>query len=276
MSAESRRSRMYEYLDALKALGWVEQRPLKLRISNRFRKGIGSRVDVLTEEGKTVYRELFGTDPVDQITPFVAKYKTIEAGVLIQVTKQLIEGWSQQANNRWTCEVIDAVWDEDEALACIPGARRSYNYTHRDGTVVRAMPDLIVRMHPQHGKPLLAVIEVERGEYKAADLWDKWERAMRCYPPMMLYVVAPNQRVRKRLFSAWLERVRVVKQRYGLPYGANAAFYTLDVLKDAGLLSAEQLIGLTHRQKEVREKGEELPPEAAVKLPKYWCEDKSK
>ena len=43
--------------------------------------------------------------------------------------------------------------------------------------------------------PPVAVVEVELGGYKLDALREKWQRALLCYPPMPLYVVAPASTV---------------------------------------------------------------------------------
>jgi hypothetical protein len=274
LAESSRRTKVYEHLATLETTALIKMHSLKLRISGRTRQGIGNRVIALTDAGRVMYREHFGSEALDLLTPFTGKYKTVEAGVFIQRVREIIESWNGRSDRRWDVQVIDAVWEPGEAFEHIPGAKRSYHAV--DGSTY-ALPDLIVEMrHVGSRKPTLAVVEVELGAYKLPDLQAKWERAMRCYPPMQVYVVAPNNRVRDRLLGEWRRTVDLVKARYGLPHGANAAFYTPDELITAGLLSARQLTSLTYRQKTANEKGEKLQPEDAVRLPKYWNEIKSK
>lgn len=265
MSASSVRSRVYEHLNALQARGWLEQRDFDLRISNAFRGGIGRSLVVLTDAGRAAFQQHFGAAPVDELTPFVAKYKTVEAGLLIRLTQQIIEGWNSRPDRRWDVTALDAVWSDDEALARIPGAQRAYPSLKN---TERALPDLILRMTPAGGgEPTLAVVEMERGLYKLPDLRAKWARAMRCYPPRMIYVVAPNTKTCKFLYQEWIEQVRLLRRRGELAHDVSAAFYTLDDLNEIGLLDAAQLVELDRRNR--------AHPEQVVRLPRYACEEKS-
>jgi len=226
----------------------------------------------LTEKGIAVYRGLCGKAPIDHLTPFVDRYKTVEAGVLVRLTRELIEGWNGRDDRRWTYDVIDAVWEPDESFGRIPGAQRSYSTP--DGKR-RALPDLIVELAPDSGKSQVAVVEVERGGYDTAGLWDKWERAALCYPPMTIYVVAPKARVRTKLYNEWKRVVRRAADRYGLPHGADAAFYTLAEVDEFGLLSARQFTSLGYLRGDLRKKqrgGEELTEEEKriLRMPRFW------
>jgi hypothetical protein len=269
---DSGRKRLYKSLDDLVEAGLVRKEGLDLSIASYLLKRTGSLVVSLTEKGIAVYRDLCGKAPIDRVTPFVDKYKTAEAGVLVRLTRELIEGWNGRDDRRWTYDVVDAVWEPDEGFGRIPGAQRSYSTP--DGKK-GALPDLIVELVPDSGKSQVAVVEVERGGYDTADLWDKWERAALCYPPMTIYVVAPKARVRNKLYHEWKTVVRRVAERYGLPHGADAAFYTLAEVDEFGLLSARQFTSLGYLRGDLRKKqrdGEELTEEEKriLRMPRFW------
>lgn len=269
MSAESCQAKTFEHLESLQALGWVEQHPLTLRTSDRVRERIGSYAVALTGAGKAACREAFGAEPLDRFTPFRATYDSLEAGVLIRFAQDILERWNGRSGCRWTCEVIDVARAPDEAFERIAGAGRFRPSTSGSAPL---WPDLVLRMQPPSGKAHLAVVEVSTGEYTLHDLRTRWDRALRHYPPAMIYVLAPCVKARNALYREWIGRVKTVKARHGLPHGANAAFYTLDELMDTGLLSAKQLVGITLRKRDAR--GPERSPEDTVRLPKYWCEPK--
>jgi hypothetical protein len=269
---DSGRKRLYKSLDDLVEAGLVKKEELDLSIASYLLKRTGSLVVSLTEKGIAVYRGLCGKAPIDHLTPFVDRYKTVEAGVLVRLTRELIEGWNGRDDRRWTYDVIDAVWEPDESFGRIPGAQRSYSTP--DGKR-RALPDLIVELAPDSGKSQVAVVEVERGGYDTAGLWDKWERAALCYPPMTIYVVAPKARVRNKLYNEWKRVVRRAADRYGLPHGADAAFYTLAEVDEFGLLSARQFTSLGYLRGDLRKKqrdGEELTEEEKriLRMPRFW------
>lgn len=273
MPENTRRRKVYETISKLTQQGLVQKENLGLAVSARLLPGVGRETVSLTESGIALYQRLFGTDPVDALTRFIAKYKTVEAGLLIRRTKEVIEEWNHRSDRGWTCEVIDAVWEPDEALERIPGAQRSY--AAPDGSA-SALPDLIVQMRSRSGETILAVVEVERGAYHTPDLRAKWERAIHCYPPMIVYVVAPNAQTQSRLYEEWRVVVNTVSQRAGLPHDTCAAFYTLLELTETGLLTGKQLTALLYRQKAARKKGQQLPPQHAVRLPRFWCMPRSK
>jgi len=268
LAESSRATYLYSILSRLEELGWLETESIDLKLSNRARKGLSRRAVRLTEAGKQEYRKRFGDDPVDLYTPFVGKYKTVEAGLFIRLVRDLILAWNEVPESTWRYEVIDAVWEPDEAFARIPGAKRSYPAP--DGSTY-ALPDLIVMMIPRvgGGTPPVAVVEVELGGYKLDALREKWQRALLCYPPMPLYVVAPNNKVRGHLFGEYRRVVERVKVTHGLPHGARGIFYTPDEIMDSGLLSPRQLTSLTYRLKQD-------PESVEVKLPKFWFENKQK
>jgi hypothetical protein len=277
LAPDTCRSTVYRSLSTLRKAGLVEKKKIDLRVSTELLQGVGKETISLTESGVAVYRDLFGSEPVDGLGTFEAKYKTVEAGIFIRLTQRVIEGWNTRPDRRWTCEVIDAVWEPDRAFEHIPGAQR--RYTSPDGEH-HAYPDLIVQMHPASGKPLLALVEVERGKYlesSTAAMEAKWERIVHAYPPLPIYVIGPNKATvgtkESGMFGTWLRVVRRIKARYGLPHEVNAVFYTISELERMGLYSPAQLVRQTYRNKEAKQKGDE---ESIVRLPRYWCEPKSK
>lgn len=279
---ETARRGLYKKLDGLVCAGLVRKENLNLNIAPQLRQRTGDLAVSLTEAGVAAYRDLCGKEPVDLLLQVEDKYKSAAAGVMIRLTRELIEEWNSRKDSRWTYEVIDAVWEPEEAFQRIPGAKRSY--TTADGQR-RALPDLIVQMTPvSGGKPQIAVVEVERGLYKTAEIQDKWERSMLCYPPMMVYVVAPSDskktKVRSKMFEEWKRVAARTAERYGLPYGASAAFYTLADLAEFGLLSVRHFSSLGYLIREAKEKRarkKELTEEEKMVLrkPRFWNQEKT-
>jgi hypothetical protein len=279
---KSTRGKLYKKLGGLVSAGLIRKEDLNLNIAPQLRQRTGDLAVSLTEAGVTVYRDLCRKEPVDLLSQIEGKYKSAAAGVMIRLTRELIEEWNSRKDSRWTYEVIDAVWEPDDAFQRIPGAQRSY--TTADGQR-RALPDLIVQRTPvSGGKPQVAVVEVERGLYKTADLHDKWERAMLCYPPMMVYVVAPSDtkktRIRSKMVEAWKRVAARTAKRYGLPHGADAAFYTLADLAEFGLLSARHFVSvgyLIERAVEKRDRKGKLTAEErrALRMPRFWNQEKT-
>ena len=273
---------LYKKLDGLVSVGLVRKEDLNLNIAPQLRQRTGDLAVSLTEVGVAVYRDLCGKEPVDLLSQIEDKYKSAAAGVMIRLTRELIEEWNSRKDGRWTYEVIDAVWEPDKAFQRIPGAQRSY--TTADGQR-RALPDLIVQMTPvSGGKPQIAVVEVERGLYKTAEIQDKWERSMLCYPPMMVYVVAPSDtkktRIRSKMFEEWQKVATRTAERYGLPYGADAAFYTLADLAEFGLLSARHFSGVGYlvreaMKKKARKEGLTEEEKRALRKPRFWNQKKT-
>jgi hypothetical protein len=273
---------LYKKLDGLVSAGLIRKEDLNLNMAPQLRQRTGDLAVSLTAAGVAVYPDLCGKEPVDLLSQIEGKYKSATAGVMIRLTKELIEEWNVRKDSRWTYEVIDAVWEPDEAFQRILGAKRSY--TTADGQR-RALPDLIVQMTPvSGGKPRIAVVEVERGLYKTADLRDKWERSMLCYPPMMVYVVAPSDskktRVRSKMFNEWKRVAARTAERYGLPHGADAAFYTLADLAEFGLLSVRHFSSmgyLIEDAKEKRDRKKDLTEEEkrVLRMPRFWNQKKT-
>ena len=107
---------------------------------------------------------------------------------------------------------------------------------------------------------------------------------MLCYPPMMVYVVAPSDtkktKIRSKMFEEWQKVATRTAERYGLPYGADAAFYTLADLAEFGLLSARHFSGVGYLVREAmkkRARKEELTEEEkrALRKPRFWNQKKT-
>jgi len=276
MAAGSRKRVAYAQLAILEKRGLVEKRPVELNVDNKVRSGFPKELVTLTRDGQATYRQMFNAEPVDRQGPFIAKYKTYEAGVLIRIVRKILEDWNERKERHWwetrhwTYEVIDAVWEPEEAFSRISGSRRVY--TCADGSS-RAYPDLIVQMTPRAGKPVVVVVEVERGLYNRPDLEAKWDRAMQCYPPLPLYVVAPQNKTRDVLKSAWMTVLKRHRERYGFSHECFAAFYTPTELLKLGMWSPDQLEGLKFRQA-AHKRGElEIPErEQKERVPFFWKE----
>jgi len=276
MAADSRKRVAYAQLAILEKCGLVEKRPVELNVDNKVRSGFPKELVILTRDGRAAYRQMFGAEPVDRLGPFIAKYKTYEAGVLIRIVRKILEDWNEREERHWwetrhwTYEVIDAVWEPEEAFFRISGSRRVY--PSADGSS-RAYPDLIVQMTPHAGKPVVVVVEVERGLYSRPDLEAKWDRAMQCYPPLPLYVVAPQNKTRNALKSAWMTVLKRHRDRRGFSHECFAAFYTPTELLKLGMWSPDQLEGLKFRQA-AHKRGEfEISErEQKERVPFFWKE----
>jgi hypothetical protein len=276
-TADDSGRRLYERIDALESAGLIEKHKIELSIAKHLYKGIGQVMIGLTDAGKACYRDLSEAEPVDGIRLFECKYKTLEAGLLIRIARKVLENWNEREGNQWTCDVVDTIWDSDEALALVPGAKRAYSTP--DGSR-KSLPDLVLQMHPAAGgTSQLVIVEVERGGYTTAELRDKWQRAILSYPPAMIYVVTSNKKAIGRLYTEWRTVVNRMVKRRELPHKVCAAFYTLHDLDEFGPLSCSQFVSLMYasqRNEERKEAGEKLSKEEErlFRLPRFWNQTK--
>lgn len=260
------RQRVYEVATQLQKIGLLESAEVEIPLSRAVRQaGIAGRVRVirLSDAGKEVYRRTFGGEPVDTWGDLVAKYKSLEAAFFVRGVAELISGLNALEERVFDFTVVDPAVATDEEIASI-GGRREYS----DGNEV-VRPDLLVLMRPRKGgAEVLAAVEVEFGNYSADRLRDKWRRALLCYPPVPLYVVAPNTIVRDRLFRE-MEGVRkqMLSAGHVFTYWTRYVFYTADEIARIGLLSPGQII----RLEAMRKAGE---PE--IVLPKYFFQKPAK
>jgi len=269
LSPESRTTYFYNSLSSLAARGLVVIESYDLGFSNEMRKRCpAGKAFWLTEAGQDIYRQRFEAEPQDRYTPFVSKYKTVAAGLFIRLVKEIIEELNDLPIEEQTMSyrVIDTVWDGDdpEVMATIPGAKKSYPAPDKS---TWANPDLIVMMTPRlGGEPVTAVIEVERAGYKLADLRRKWDRAVLCYPPMPIYVIAPNGRTRGKLHAEFRRAIERAKERRGLPHPVRVASYVPDEIVTSGLMTPRQISKLLRRVKQNPDVAKEIA------LPMYWGE----
>lgn len=225
------------------------------------RAGIAGRNRVvrLSPAGANLYRQIFCEEPVDVWGDLEGRYKSISAAFFIRGVADLIRGLNDLEERTFNFTVVDPAVASDEEIAEIGGRRE---YVSPSGDAV-AQPDLLVRMQPvKGGADTLAVVEVEFGNYSAERLRDKWRRALLCYPPLTLYVIAPNQVVRDRLFREMEEtRKQMLASGHIFDRWARYIFYTVDEIARNGLLSPNQIV----RQEMARKQGE-----ANVFLPRYF------
>lgn len=269
LAPESQATYFSDALTSLAVRGLVVTETYDLGLSNEMRKRCPSgRAFHLTEIGQDVYRQHFEAEPQDRYMPFVNKYKTVAAGLFIRLVKEIIEELNDLPIEEQTTSyrVIDTVWDGDdpEVMATIPGAKKSYPAPDKS---TWANPDLIVMMTPRlGGEPVTAVIEVERAEYKPADLRRKWDRAVLCYPPMPIYVIAPNGRTRGKLHAEFRRAIERAKGRWGLPHPVRVASYVPDEIVTSGLMTPRQIGKLLRQVKRNPDVAKEIA------LPMYWGE----
>lgn len=247
-------------LAELEDAGWVETREVKVPAPPRFRDRLWGTAVRLTEKGQEEFRRRFGAEPRSDYERFVGKYKTVEAGLTIRLTREVIESLNglPEGDRAWSYEVVDTVWSSDEELDKVPWAKRAYSSPDGEYT---AFPDLVVKMSPiGGGVPVVALVEVELAGYKKQELREKWRRCIRCYPPHLIVIVGPNKSIRGMLFQEFMEVLDEEREK-GLPEGVKVMAYSLDELAEIGLLSMKQVVRLEHRRK----KGEK-----DIKLPKYY------
>lgn len=259
----------WKILREMEAKGLVELTRINLPVGRRVFSRIGRYTVLLSEAGRTVYREMTGEEPVDSLLiPFVERHRTVEHGVFVLYVKMVLGEWDKHEDCRWTYTVIDVAEDPDEALEHVPGTQRNYSHTNSDGSTISVSPDLVVQMQSSSGRRQLVVVEVEPGGLDHSDLLARWKQAILCYSPMTLYVIGPNRRERDRLLRTWREALDQVKQHYGLLHSAEAVFYTPEELEEHGLLSMNQLATLRYLQQQARGNGEK--PSLNTNLPNFW------
>ncbi len=247
-------------LGELGAAGWVETHEVKVPVGPRFRDRLWGTAVRFTQDGREEFRKRFGKEPRSDYEEFVGKYKTVEAGLTIRLTKEIIESFNElpPGERAWSYEVVDTVWAADEELERVPWAKRAYRSP--DGEHV-AFPDLAVKMSPVGGGvPVIALVEVELAGYKKQELREKWRRCIRCYPPHLIVIIGPNKNIRGMLFHEFMEVLDEEREK-GLPEGVKVMAYSLEELSEIGLLSMKQVVKLEHR----RRKGEK-----GIRLPKYY------
>lgn len=236
-----------DHLNALQGRGWLEQRNIHLPLPSTFYNELGKKLVALTDAGRAAFQQHFGAAPVDGLAAFIAKYKTVEDGLLIRLAHQLIDEWNGRPDRHWDVTALDAAEADADALARIaypPSAEYD-------------QPDLILHMTPvRGGEPVLAVVKVDCGLYRRFDLPTRWDRSIH-----MVYCVVPDLKNCRTLFREWVNQINLLKQRGEPAHDVNATFYTLDVLREIGPLSARQLLNSSLRDR--------FQPGSR---PLFWCQ----
>ena len=232
---------VHRLLSELKEMGLVERRSLAVP------KGVGelsSTLYLLTEEGRKVYRGLFGAEPMSTETAF-GGYHSPEAWWFISTVAQMIRRGNEAPNGRFVYEVFDPV-AEPEATGTA-GFRRRYG--DEDGSRRGSEPDLIVQMQARQGGQALSVaVEVERALYAAHALKAKVAKNLRHYTGAgfaATYYVATTKEAAQLLRGAVRKVTADVREgKAVLPNRAFVAIFSLPEIAgvEAGWVPSPRMI----------------------------------